>query len=137
MGINISKFLKSATTPPKEVRALVDVKADDIFNVITNVTSPATLGKEFIINALLDVAVKTADAVLPKEKTSSPFKSRKWIAYVAVVAIVALNAKLGHFMNSEDLILISTITALYTGVEGAADFAGRLRTVKAKSEEAE
>ena len=118
-------------------RDLVDVKADDIFNVITNVTSPATLGKEFIINALLDIAVNTADAVLPKEKAPSPFKSRKWIAYVAVVAIVALNAKLGHFMNPEDLILISAITALYTGVEGAADFAGRLRTAKDKSEETE
>ena len=125
MAINISKAVSRALTPPKSAKKVVDEQ-------LSNLTSIESVSEIDVNNALVNVALATTAG--QKFNFLDSLKSRKFWLTAGFAVVVILNAKFGHLLNNEDLLLILGATGGFVGVEGIADIISRLQANKAESE---
>ena len=121
MAINV-KTITEVLTPPKAAEKIIGEQMANLATIdnITNID---------VHNAMASVALATT---AKKFNFLDSLKSRKlWMA-VGFALVVAINAKFGHILNNNDLLLILGATGGFIGVEGVADIVSRMQSVKSE-----
>ena len=125
MAINFNKAVSRALTPPKSAKSVIDAQ-------MSKLTGNENVTEIDVNNALVNVALATTAG--QRFNFLDSLKSRKFWLTAGFAFVVILNAKFGHLLNNEDLLLILGATGGFVGVEGIADIISRLQANKAESE---